>query len=180
MSASTKKVLFIDRDGTIIEEPPDEQIDSLKKLRLVPGVIPALLQLQGHGYTLVMVSNQDGLGTPSFPREHFDVPHEFLRALLISQGIQFEAEFFCPHKPADNCECRKPKIGLLREYLAVNPLDREHSYVIGDRETDIALARNLDIEGIRIATARNAGETWAQIAQRLTAKQRIAMITRKT
>lgn len=180
MSVQPNKILFIDRDGTLIEEPPDEQIDSLEKLRLVSGVIPALLKLQANGYTLVMVSNQDGLGTPSFPREHFEKPHAFLRNLLVSQGVQFAAEFFCPHKPADNCECRKPKVGLLRDYLAATSIDRKNSYVIGDRDTDIALARNLEVEGIRVRTDRSAGETWAEIAQRLTERQRVASITRKT
>ena len=154
---SGKRVLFIDRDGTLIEEPPDQQIDSLAKLRLVPGVIPALLQLRDAGYTFVMVSNQDGLGTASFPQAAFREPHEFLRDLLVSQGISFEAEFICPHLPADNCACRKPKTALLDAYLAANPLDREHSYVIGDRETDLQLARNIGIEGLRVRTRRQRG-----------------------
>ena len=105
---SGERILFIDRDGTIIEEPPDEQVDSLQKLRLLPGVIPALLELQRAGYRLVLVSNQDGLGTASFPEPAFREPQDFLRALLASQGITFDAEFFCPHVPADGCECRKP------------------------------------------------------------------------
>src|SRR5689334_18188007 len=122
-----QKVLFVDRDGTIIEEPPDQQIDSLEKLRLVAGVIPALLSLQSAGYKLVMVSNQDGLGTASFPQESFRKPHDFLKALLDSQGIRFEAEFFCPHWPKDNCECRKPKTGLLTEFLKSTPIDKQNS-----------------------------------------------------
>ncbi len=106
---STERILFIDRDGTIIEEPPDEQVDSLQKLRLLPGVIPALLELQRAGYRLVLVSNQDGLGSTSFPEPAFREPQDFLRALLGSQGIAFDAEFFCPHSPADGCDCRKPR-----------------------------------------------------------------------
>jgi len=84
---SGERILFIDRDGTIIEEPPDEQVDSLQKLRLLPGVIPALLELQRAGYRLVLVSNQDGLGTPSFPEPSFREPQDFLRDLLASQGV---------------------------------------------------------------------------------------------
>lgn len=177
---SGSKVLFIDRDGTLIDEPADQQIDSLQKLRLVPGVIPALLKLRDAGYVFVMVSNQDGLGTPSFPEAAFREPHEFLRDLLVSQGISFDAEFICPHFAKDNCACRKPKTALLDEYLRTHPIDRQHSHVIGDRETDLQLARNLGIGGIRIRTDRGAGETWAEITARLTQPQRVAQISRKT
>jgi imidazoleglycerol-phosphate dehydratase/histidinol-phosphatase len=175
----SKKVLFIDRDGTLIVEPPDQQIDSLAKLRLVAGVIPALLQLRDAGYTFVMVSNQDGLGTASFPEPTFREPHEFLRELLASQGIQFEAEFICPHFEKDGCNCRKPKTGLLDEYLKLNAIDRSHSYVIGDRATDMELARNIGVQGILLGQAPE-GLTWAEIARRLTSPQRTAHVERKT
>ena len=173
----SKKVLFIDRDGTLIEEPADFQIDSLSKLRLVPGVIPALLRLRDAGYSFVMVSNQDGLGTASFPEPSFREPHDFLRTLLASQGIEFEAEFICPHLPDAGCECRKPRTGLLTDYLRNNDLDRERSHVIGDRTTDLELARNLGIAGLRVGAD---GESWPQIAERLTTVHRRAHITRKT
>src|SRR5687767_7914329 len=125
---SGKKVLFIDRDGTLITEPPDQQIDHLAKLALLPGVIPALIRLRDAGYSFVMVSNQDGRGTVSFPEASFREPHEFLQRLLASQGIQFDAEFICPHFPKDNCECRKPKLGLLTDYLRATPIDKANSY----------------------------------------------------
>lgn len=175
---SGKKVLFIDRDGTLIHEPPDQQIDSLQKLKLLAGVIPALLKLRDAGYTFVMVSNQDGLGTPSFPEPTFTEPHEFLRELLRSQGIVFEREFICPHFAADGCDCRKPKTGLLEEYLRQVSLDRSASFVIGDRDTDLALAKNLGIEGLRIGTGTE--ESWSHIAERLTRVERTARIARKT
>ncbi|HYM36442.1 MAG TPA: histidinol-phosphatase, partial [Steroidobacteraceae bacterium] len=178
--SDTKKVLFIDRDGTIIEEPADEQIDSLEKLRLVEGVIPALLRLQDNGYVLVIVSNQDGRGTKSFPEEHFRKPHDFLTTLLNSQGIRFDAEFFCPHFPKDNCDCRKPKTGLLIEFLKATSIDKANSHVIGDRDTDIELAKNLGVQGIRLRTRATPGETWSQIAARLTQPNRTATIARKT
>ncbi|HEX2493719.1 MAG TPA: bifunctional histidinol-phosphatase/imidazoleglycerol-phosphate dehydratase HisB [Steroidobacter sp.] len=179
MSVAPKKVLFVDRDGTLIIEPPDQQIDSLKKLQLIEGVIPALLKLQSAGYSLVMVSNQDGLGTASFPEPSFREPHEFLLNLLRSQGVSFEAEFICPHFQADGCNCRKPRIGLLEQYLRTHPIDRANSYVIGDRETDLELARNLGIEGVRFAPGGH-GESWPAIAQRLTSAQRIAQVARRT
>lgn len=177
---SSQRVLFIDRDGTIITEPADKQIDSLQKFRLVPDVIAGLQRLRDAGYTLVMVSNQDGLGTESFPEPTFREPHEFLRELLESQGITFAAEFICPHKPADNCQCRKPKTGLLDDYLRAHPIDREHSYVIGDRETDLELARNLGIQGIRVRTEETPGDTWPEIVARLTTQARVASVARKT
>jgi imidazoleglycerol-phosphate dehydratase / histidinol-phosphatase len=175
---SKQKVLFIDRDGTIIVEPPDQQIDSLPKLGLLDGVIPALTRLRDAGYIFVMVSNQDGRGTASFPEASFREPHEFLMRLLASQGIRFAAEFICPHFTHDNCECRKPKLGLLRDYLRDTPIDRDNSYVIGDRDTDLELARNIGIEGLRVGGA--TGATWDAIAERLTRRERRAQVARKT
>lgn len=176
----SKKVLFIDRDGTLIEEPADQQVDSLEKLRLLPDAIPALLQLRDAGYSFVMVSNQDGRGTPGFPEENFRVPHEFLRTLLASQGIVFEAEFICPHFPKDNCACRKPKTALLDAYLRDNTIDLKHSYVIGDRETDLELARNLGVQGLRLRVDGSPEETWSAIAARLAHPERTAQVRRKT
>ena len=175
---SGRRVLFIDRDGTLIVEPPDQQIDSLSKLQLVPGVVTALCSLRDAGYSFVMVSNQDGLGTAGFPEPAFREPHEFLRQLLASQGISFDAEFICPHMPADSCNCRKPRTGLLDDYLREHPIDVENSYVIGDRDTDLELARNLGIDGVRIGT--RDGQRWPDIARRLISIHRTANIERRT
>ena len=90
------KVLFVDRDGTLIEEPGDEQVDRIDKIRLLPKVIPAMLAFRKAGYQLVMVSNQDGLGTASFPQEDFDAPHQFMLTLFESQGIRFDETSICP------------------------------------------------------------------------------------
>ncbi|MGC3980529.1 MAG: bifunctional histidinol-phosphatase/imidazoleglycerol-phosphate dehydratase HisB [Steroidobacteraceae bacterium] len=174
-----KRVLFIDRDGTLVEEPADQQVDRIDKVKLLPGVIPALLKLQAAGYELVVVSNQDGLGTASFPQQDFVVTNDFIRQLFNSQGIYFGAEFFCPHFAKDNCECRKPKTGLLTEYLRYD-IDKANSYVIGDRVTDLQLAENIGVQGLRIATPDNPGVTWSEIAERLTQRERKAEITRKT
>lgn len=177
---SPQRVLFIDRDGTLIIEPPDQQIDSLQKLQLVPGVVAALGQLRDAGYRFVMVSNQDGLGTASFPEPTFREPHEFLRALLASQDIAFDAEFICPHLPKDGCACRKPRTGLLDEYLRRHAIDYANSYVIGDRQTDLELARNLGVQGILVSAQSGPGASWADIARRLAAPHRTAKVERRT
>ncbi len=177
---SGERVLFLDRDGTIVEEPPDEQVDSVEKIRLVPGVIPALLELKRAGYRFVLVSNQDGLGTPSFPESRFRETQDFIRALLASQGIEFDAEFFCPHRPQDACECRKPKTGLLSDYVREHTLDPEHSYVIGDRDTDLQLAANLGLGGLRVRADGADGATWPAIVESLVRRRRIAVVRRAT
>jgi imidazoleglycerol-phosphate dehydratase/histidinol-phosphatase len=177
---SAARILFIDRDGTLVEEPADEQVDSLAKIRLLPGVIPALLELKQAGYRFVLVSNQDGLGTHTFPEPAFREPQDFIRALFASQGIEFEAEFFCPHRPADGCDCRKPKTGLLTDFLRDNPLDPAHSYVIGDRDTDLQLAANLGVQGLRVRADGAGGATWPAIVERLRRPARTATVLRKT
>ncbi|MCE3284286.1 MAG: bifunctional imidazole glycerol-phosphate dehydratase/histidinol phosphatase [Steroidobacteraceae bacterium] len=179
MSAALR-VLFIDRDGTLVEEPPDEQIDSLQKVRLLPGVIPALLELQRAGYRLVLVSNQDGLGTATFPERAFRETQDFIRRLFASQGIEFDAEFFCPHRQEDACECRKPRTGLLTGYLSEHALDPAHSYVIGDRDTDLQLAENLGLQGLRVRADGADGATWDAIVARLRRAERVATVVRKT
>lgn len=146
------KVLFLDRDGTLIEEPHDNQVDALHKVRLVPGVISALLQLSEQGYRFVMISNQDGLGTSSFPQADFDACQEHTLALFESQGISFDEIFICPHRADDGCDCRKPKTGLLTRFLAGNHLDTTSSAVIGDRSTDIELAHALDLKGFQLGS----------------------------
>lgn len=171
------KYLFIDRDGTIIEEPDDFQVDSLDKVKLVPGVIPALLKLQSAGYQLVMVTNQDGLGTDSFPQADFDGPHQMLQSILTSQGIQFAAEHIDPHFEHDNAPTRKPGIGMLLGYLQSGEMDFAHSAVIGDRETDLQLADNLGVRGLRIGPEYLS---WPGIVHELINQPRTARVERKT
>jgi len=174
-----KKVLFIDRDGTLIEEPADQQVDALHKVRLVPDVIGALQTLQALGYRLVMVSNQDGLGTSSFPQMDFDVCQTHVLALFASQGIHFDEVFICPHLPDDGCDCRKPKAGLLTRYLASTDLDTSASAVIGDRETDMVLAERLGVQGLLLGK-EDATLSWREICVALTPAARIGYAERKT
>ncbi len=174
-----RAILFIDRDGTLIEEPHDEQVDSLDKLRLCPGVIPALLRLKEAGFAFVLVSNQDGLGTASFPEEAFRKPHEAMQQIFRSQGIEFERELICPHFDTDGCDCRKPRTGLLRDYMLTGEYDPNRSFVIGDRDTDLELAVNMGIEGLKLDHA-NPQTDWAMIARRLTSLVRKATSRRKT
>ncbi|GMU43821.1 MAG: bifunctional histidinol-phosphatase/imidazoleglycerol-phosphate dehydratase HisB [Xanthomonadales bacterium] len=172
-----RKILFIDRDGTLIEEPPDEQIDSLDKFRLLPDVIVPLKRLVDAGYELVMVSNQDGLGTPSFPEETFWPPQNLLLQILKSQGIGFSSVRIDNHFPHQQSETRKPRVGMMLDYLADPGWDRARSAVIGDRETDLEFARNLGVAGIRCGPQ---GLSWPEIAHRLLNAPRQATVERNT
>ncbi|KFD19881.1 MULTISPECIES: bifunctional histidinol-phosphatase/imidazoleglycerol-phosphate dehydratase HisB [Tatumella] len=174
----SQKTLFIDRDGTLISEPPEDfQVDRMDKLAFEPGVVPALLRLQAAGYRLVMITNQDGLGTDSFPQADFDGPHNLMMQIFTSQGIAFDEVLICPHKPEDHCDCRKPATKLVEPWLQAGVPDKEHSYVIGDRQTDIQLAENMGIKGIRYGEEENF---WPAIAERLTRKDRHALVQRNT
>ncbi|MEO7877590.1 MAG: bifunctional histidinol-phosphatase/imidazoleglycerol-phosphate dehydratase HisB [Dokdonella sp.] len=173
---SAPKILFVDRDGTLIEEPADQQIDAYEKFRLVPGAIAALRRCVDAGYELVMVSNQDGLGTASFPTATFTGPQQLLIDILAGEGIRFREVLIDPSVPADHAPTRKPGVGLVRHYLGAGQLDRDKSAVIGDRETDLEFARNLGIRGIRI----DAANGWSEIARTLLDAPRRAHVERTT
>lgn len=179
-----KKAIFIDRDGTIIKEPYDEQIDSLEKLEFVPGVISALRSLMNRGYELVMVSNQDGLGTPSFPEETFYPAHEKMLSTLAGEGVVFDAQLIDRSFPEDNLPTRKPGTGMLTGYIG-GDYDLSQSYVIGDRLTDMQLALNLGARGILLGEsvcegASFASADWHEIARHILSAGRVAEVSRST
>ena len=174
------KVLFIDRDGTLIEEPSDNQVDALEKVRLVKGVIPALIRLRDAGYRLIMVRNQDGLGTAAFPEDAFRLCHEHVIALFESQGICFDEIFICPHLPDAGCDCRKPRAGLLTRYLAETAIDLAGSAVIGDRPTDLELAERIGVRGYLVAPSDGHATTWEGIVEALCLSDRRAVVERST
>ncbi|MCA6075173.1 bifunctional histidinol-phosphatase/imidazoleglycerol-phosphate dehydratase HisB [Fulvivirga sedimenti] len=145
-----EKLLFIDRDGTIILEPEDEQIDSLEKLEFFPGAITGLQRLAASGqFSLIMVSNQDGLGTDSFPEDTFWPAHTKMLKTLNGEGVHFSSIHIDPSLPAENSRNRKPNTGMLESYLE-NGFDKSSSYVIGDRLSDVMLAKNMGCKAILI------------------------------
>ena len=169
-----KKAVFIDRDGTIIREPEDEQIDSLEKLEFVPGAIGALSSLAQLDFELVMVSNQDGLGTDSFPEEDFHPAHNKMLKTLEGEGVVFDEILIDRSFPQDNAPTRKPRTGLLTAYMD-GSYDLAASFVIGDRESDMELARNLGATGLKLGEL-----SWAEIAARVRASERRCTVSRKT
>jgi len=173
-----KRILFIDRDGTLIEEPADEQIDSFEKLKFTKGVFKNLSFIrQNLDFLFVMVSNQDGLGTDAFPEETFWPVQNFILQSLESEGVTFDEILIDRHFPEDNSPMRKPGTGMLTKYINNPEYDLANSYVIGDRETDYQLAQNL---GCKALILGKDGMTWDSISEILFAGERIAEITRTT
>lgn len=192
-----KRALFIDRDGTLVKEPPvDYQLDSLEKLEFYPKVIRNLYFIRKHlDFELVMVSNQDGLGTASFPEETFWPPHNLMLKTLEGEGIVFDAIHIDPSLPEENSPGRKPRTGMLTRYLD-GSYDLAASFVIGDRPTDMELAENLGAGGIwlrdpegmekepeayhRTFAPRLVTDDWDRIAEFLFAGERRATVKRTT
>ena len=154
-----KKILFIDRDGTLALEPENFQLDSFDKLIFYPGVFNSLGKISKElDFELVMVTNQDGLGTPSFPENTFWPTHRFLLKCFENEEIIFDDIYIDKSLPSDNAPTRKPGIGLLKKYINNKNYDLENSYVIGDRITDMELALNLGAKGIFISNNDKLGE----------------------
>jgi imidazoleglycerol-phosphate dehydratase/histidinol-phosphatase len=176
-----RPILFVDRDGTLITEPPDHQVDRCDKLRLVDGVIPALLRLRDAGYEFVIVTNQDGLGSDAFPREWFDVPQAMMLQLFASQGIVFRETLVDSTWPADNAPTRKPGIGLALHLLRDRGIDWTRSAMVGDRETDLGFARNLGVRGFQLRNDEFGGSwDWDGVAHALVDVPRTAQVLRQT
>ena len=169
-----RKVIFIDRDGTLLQEPADEQIDSLEKVAFVPGAISGMKALTGLGYELVMASNQDGLGTSAFPEETFWPAQNLLLNTLKGEGVVFDDILIDRHFPADGSPCRKPGTGMFGKYLD-GSYDMAASWVIGDRETDLELARNLGCKGLQVGPL-----SWEEIVETIRSTERSAVVARKT
>lgn len=180
-----KKVLFIDRDGTILTEPEDKQIDSIEKFSFVPGVICGLSRIAREtDFELVMITNQDGLGSPSFPEDTFWPAHNKMLQILKGEGVEFAEIFIDSSLPEDNAPTRKPGTAMLVKYLAQG-IDMSNSYVIGDRMTDIELAGNLGCQAIFFSRiwsddALLSTSDWNKIYRFLVSKPRIASVSRKT
>lgn len=152
-SETPLRIAFLDRDGTLIFEPFDtKQIDLVEKLKILPGVVEGLKRLQEEGYRLVMISNQDGRGTSSFPEEDFQRPQKRFLEALRKEGIEFYRILICPHLPEDNCACRKPRTGLVDEFMRQEEVDLDRSIMVGDREADMEFARNLGAWGVQMLT----------------------------
>lgn len=169
-----KKAIFVDRDGTILVEPDDEQIDSLEKFEFVPGAISALKAISGLGYELVLASNQDGLGTPSFPEETYWPAHRKMLRTLEGEGVVFDDELVDRSFPEDGLPTRKPGTGMFGKYLS-GDYDLASSWVIGDRDTDMQLAANLGARGLQLGPLG-----WAEIAEEIRRGSRCSEIVRRT
>ena len=187
-----KRVLFIDRDGTIVVEPSDEQLDSFDKLEFVPGVFKRLSFLREHtDFEFVMASNQDGLGTPSYPEKDFYPTQNFILNTLKGEGVSFDDILIDPHFPQDNAPTRKPGTGMFGKYMT-DEYDLSASYVIGDRATDVELARNLGCRAVLLQDSADSlpadlqtvcaftSRDWWKIAEFIFAGERRASAHRAT
>ncbi len=194
-----KKVLFIDRDGTLIKEPADKQIDSYEKLVFYPEVLFYLSKMASElDYELVMISNQDGLGTQSFPENTFWPVHNLMISILKNEGIEFSEQLIDPSLPEENSPNRKPRTGMLTSYFS-SEYDLQNSFVIGDRSTDMELAKNLNAKGILINDRAHLEkediyiadhelepyisletENWKDVYEFLKLKDRLVEVTRNT
>jgi len=180
-----RKILFIDRDGTLILEPEDKQIDRFDKLQFYPGAISALAEIASKlDYELVMVSNQDGLGTDSFPEEDFQPVHDLIMRTLEGEGIRFREVLIDRSTEAEPGPGRKPALGMMAGYLQ-GDMDRENSFVIGDRSSDVAFAAKLGIAAIRLSEAEDpdavfCSSSWAELKAFLFGWPRRTEVRRKT
>ena len=180
-----KKILFVDRDGTLIFEPPVTfQVNNVEEMFLLKNTISCLKQFVESGYELILVTNQDGLGTKSNPRSNYESVNTKLFHILETEGIIFTKLFECPHFDEDNCECRKPKTGMVNQYLLENRgnIDFENSYMIGDSSRDLEFAKNIGIAGFKIDFDAQSGDefSWKYITSEILDAPRKSEYSRKT
>ncbi len=179
--SALQPILFVDRDGTLIKEPADHQVDRLDKLSFVEGVVPALLQLRDAGWQFVIVTNQDGLGTEAFPQADFDPPQQAMMGLFESQGIRFREVLIDRSTAVDPAPTRKPGIGMVLPYIKDRSIDWMRSAMVGDRDTDLQFADNLGIRGFKLGAAEfGEGMDWFAIAHTLVNDPRAAQVRRGT
>lgn len=176
------KIAFIDRDGTIIHEPADEQTDTLEKYRLLPDAVAGLRAIQDAGFEIVIVTNQDGLGTERYPVAGYELIQGKLLADLAAGGVRVRDVLVCPHFPADNCDCRKPRTGMLTSYINDPKIDWPNCCVVGDRATDAQLAVALGARPIQVSRNLEDETGFLEVVQRVLALSldRTAVVTRKT
>ncbi len=151
-----KHAILLDRDGTLIEELEDEVIDSIQKVRILPNTIPALKLLVKNEFKLFIITNQIGISQGRLTIEQFHNINSHIIRKLESEGIHIEKTFFCPHRPKDNCRCRKPKPGMLEEAKRMYKLNLKEAYVIGDRQSDIQLGKTMGCKTIFVLTGRDS------------------------
>jgi imidazoleglycerol-phosphate dehydratase / histidinol-phosphatase len=174
------KLLVVDREGALIVEPAALRPDTLEGLRLVPGVIPALLRLREAGYRLIVIGTEAGLGGEELAPQRRAAVERYVRDLFASQGVEFSAVLLCPHRAGEPCQCRRPGTALLRDLLAEQSWDRASSAVVGACDADMELAQNLGLPGYTVRPGGSRGQTWQHIAHLLVDRPRTAVVERAT
>lgn len=163
-----KKILFVDRDGTLIKELANGVVENLNQLEFVQDAILALYQFHKNGYEIAVVSNQPYLGQPRNPIENYEHVNNKIKETFASQRAIINTIYTCPHAKEENCACMKPKTGLVDSFLQSNQIDKEKSIMVGDRSTDTAFAKNIGIRGFELSSNHNqysTGITWASIVE---------------
>ncbi|CAL4318620.1 bifunctional histidinol-phosphatase/imidazoleglycerol-phosphate dehydratase HisB [Buchnera aphidicola] len=175
----SKKILFLDRDGTLIREPQDDyKVDKIEKLEFEPSVISVLSKFKKMNYKFIIVSNQDGLGNQDFCLYDFYLCHNLMLSIFFSQGISFDDILICPHTIDEKCKCRKPNLGLIKRWIFLNKnISKKKCFFIGDRESDINCAKNLGITGLLYSREKL---NWNNIYKKIKYKDRIFKILKQT
>lgn len=171
------KILFVDRDGTLLYEPPKtQQINTLEEMVFMPYVISSLKKFVDAGFELVVVTNQDALNTPKNKLASFNLINKKMFEVFAAEGVFFKDMLVCPHEPKDKCICRKPSAYLAEQYLKKRKISSAEMYMIGDRESDMGFAKNLNIKGFKLGRTND----WRKITSEILEVKRTAEVKRKT